>query len=65
MTESENLLTPAETKQKLAYRCKSNHVLRNLEKRGLLFPIRLNSRRLLYDPADIEKLIANSRGGSR
>ena len=59
-----NLLTAAELKEKLGYRCKTNHVLRNLELRGLLFPVRLNSRRLVYDPADVARLIQQSKGGA-
>jgi hypothetical protein len=56
-----DLLTPAEAKRRLGLRSRTSHTLRLLELRGLLKPVRLNSRTIRYDPADLEQLIERSR----
>jgi hypothetical protein len=63
-TAQKPLIGPSEAKALLGYRCRTSHVLRNLEKRGLIKAIRLNSRCLRYDPDDIRRLIADCKGGA-
>lgn len=62
-TTLQKLLTPNEVKAALCLRSATNHTLRNMERRGQLRPIRLGSRTLRYDAADVARLIEQARGG--
>ena len=59
--EKSDLLSSAEAKKFLGFRCKTNHPLRALERKGLLTPVRLNSRALRYRWSDLLKLVEVSQ----
>jgi DNA-binding transcriptional MerR regulator len=52
------LLTPEEVRRMLGLRTKTNHTIRAWERRGLLKPVRFNSRVLRYRREDVEALVA-------
>ena len=56
-----SLLTPKQIRQILGLRGSSNHTLRNWERAGILFPIRINSRTLRYRRCDLEGLVTAAR----
>lgn len=64
LADDDRLLHPNDVKAALGFRCQTNHVLRNLEKRGLLFPVRLGTRTLRYCVADVRAFIAKSKAGA-
>lgn len=52
----EPLLSPHEAIAALGLRTKTSHTLRNLERRGLLRPVRLSARCVRYHAADVLRL---------
>jgi|GEM_PF-6586062 len=54
----EPLLSPHEAIAALGLRTKTSHTLRNLERRGLLRPVRLSARCIRYHVADVQRLVA-------
>ena len=54
----EPLLRPDEVIAALGLNTKTSHTLRNLERRGLLRPIKISARCYRYYPEDVRKLMA-------
>lgn len=64
LADGEGLLHPDAVKVALGLTCRTNHVLRSLELRGLLRPVRLGARTLRYTVADVRAFIAQAKGSA-